>query len=285
MGGWVAAVHRRCRRFCVWMSVVSVQGYGPPGLPEREYEDVYGPYGPNANSMQPPQFLRRRSESFATGHRGHGTVTSLAAAGRIATPPHDMTAAQPHPSGHNLSFTGTWRASGREHQTSGMHSARESVHRLLTGTMPEAVARPSVRIHTTALPTAHSPSYLTRSLSHWRRRCFQFVVLCCRWWMATRPYTRTQLHHRRFCARQTCGRTTTESISMPRRTRVTEQEITTVVASRLSTTMYRRHRLVMRIPTTGRLRRTALAVRNGYLGRGGSESRRERLQRCGTAQH
>ncbi len=157
-GGWRVewGCSEAAARFCVGMSVVSVQGYGPPGLPEREYKDVYGPYGPNVDPPPPRAFLRRRSEGFATGHRGHGTVSSLAAAGRIATPPHDMTAAQPHPSGHNLSFTGTWRASGKELQTSGMHSARENVHRLLTGTMPEAAARPAVRIHTIALPTATS---------------------------------------------------------------------------------------------------------------------------------
>ena len=134
------------------MSIVSVEGYGAPGLPERVYEDIYGPYGPNANPPQQPQILRRRSEGFTKGHRGQGTVSALAVTGRIPQPPHDMTAAQPHPSGHNLSFTGTWRASGVEHQSAGMHTARERVHRLLTLTMPEAVARPSVRAPCPMLP-------------------------------------------------------------------------------------------------------------------------------------
>lgn len=120
--------------------------YGPPGLAERVYDDLYGPYGPNAIRSQPPQFLRTRSaEGFAKGHRGYGSVRTLAVAGRIQTPPHDMTAAQPHPSGHSLSFTGTWRASGKEHQDSGMSSARECVHRLLTGTTPAPASRPAVR--------------------------------------------------------------------------------------------------------------------------------------------
>eukprot|EP01044_Picomonas_judraskeda_P030058 COSAG03_NODE_10655_length_637_cov_0.836431_1_plen_85_part_10 len=67
--------------------------YGPPGLAERVYEDLYGPYGPNAIRSQPPQFLRTRSaEGFAKGHRGYGSVRTLAVAGRIQTPPHDMTA-------------------------------------------------------------------------------------------------------------------------------------------------------------------------------------------------
>ena len=129
--------------------------YGPPGLAERAYEDLYGPFGPNAVRSQPPQFLRTRSaEGVAKGHRGYGPVRTLAVAGRIQTPPHDLTAAQPHPSGHNLSFTGTWRASGKEHQESGMSSARECVHRLLTGTTPAPASRPAVRTQIVPRPTA-----------------------------------------------------------------------------------------------------------------------------------
>lgn len=148
-------------RFCshLWMSILSVEGYGPPGLPEREYTDIYGPYGPNADSAQTPQYLRRRSEGFTKGHRGQGTVSALSVTGRIPQPPHDMTAAQPHPSGHHLSFTGTWRTSGKDHQLSGMSTARDGVHRLLTHTMPEAAARPSVRTQITP-DRVHTPSNL-----------------------------------------------------------------------------------------------------------------------------
>lgn len=133
------------------MSVVSREGYGPPGIPERVYEDVYGHCGPNANPPGPPVFLRRSMEGFATGHRGSGTVSSLASTGRIPQPPHDMTAAQPHPSGHNLSFTGTWRASGAGYQSDGMSTVHDHVTRLLSHTMPDAAVRPSVRGSTPAL--------------------------------------------------------------------------------------------------------------------------------------
>ena len=258
--------------------------YGPPGLAERVYEDLYGPYGPNAIRSQPPQFLRTRSaEGFAKGHRGYGSVRTLAVAGRIQTPPHDMTAAQPHPSGHSLSFTGTWRASGKEHQDSGMSSARECVHRLLTGTTPATASRPAVR--TQIVPRSTANLVGSDRLSYWCRRCFRYVALCYRLRMATRPYTRRRSRHRRCCELQTSGHITTESTSMPRRSLATERESTTAVVLRHFSMMCLQHRLAMCTLITGRLRRTAPTVQPGCLERGGSESRLERLQRCDSDQH
>ena len=99
--------------------------YGPPGEIERIYADPYGPYGPNSQASPRRSFLRSAHRTVAGGRL------------RTACPPHDMTAALPHPSGHHLSRTGTWRSGDVTRQVEGVVTAQRSVQQLVGETMPD----------------------------------------------------------------------------------------------------------------------------------------------------